>query len=106
MKHFRDEWIQEWCDENGWTDLYVERCNHYWAFPPQAVMPEPIPGEILRAIKAKKGLCQQEKVWLFSVGIISFLSLVTSWFLRCPLPIVFAFAFDAITVARLEVELI
>ncbi len=54
MKHYSDEWIEEWCQENGWTDLFVERSNSYWAFPPGAVMPEPIPAQALRVIKAKK----------------------------------------------------
>ena len=53
MKHYCEEWVKDWCFENGWTDLYVERC-HYWAFPPGAVMPEPIPPRVLRLIKAEK----------------------------------------------------
>jgi hypothetical protein len=31
MKKFCTEWIQEWCQENGWTDLFTVR-REYWAF--------------------------------------------------------------------------
>ncbi|WP_107670925.1 hypothetical protein [Cyanothece sp. BG0011] len=104
MKHFRDEWVQEWCEANGWTDLFRERYNHYWAFPPGAVMPEPIPSEVLRLIKATKGFCAEEKTWLMSAILISIISVALSYLLKNPMPIVFAFAFAAVTSAKLEVE--
>lgn len=104
MKHYCDTWIQEWCQENGWTDLFLERPDNYWAFPPGAFIPEPIPPKILRSIKVTRGLCWDEKVWLATAGAISALGVALSYLLKCPMPIVFAFAFDAITVARLEVE--
>ena len=104
MKHYRDEWIQEWCEQNGWTDMFRERYDNYWAFPPGAVMPEPIPAKIMRTIKADKGLCFEEKFWLALAAIITSISIVFSYFLKCPIPLVFAFGFAAITTARLEVE--
>ena len=104
MKHYRDEWIQEWCEKNGWTDVFMERYDNYWAFPPGAVMPEPIPTKIMRTIKADKGLCFEEKLWLALAAIITSISIASSYFFKCPMPLVFAFAFTAITTARLEVE--
>jgi hypothetical protein len=104
MRHYSDRWIQEWCDTNGWTDLFIERYNNYWAFPPGAVIPEPIPPKTLRSIKAEKGLCPEEKVWLTTAGILSLMAVILSYVFKCPMPMVFAFAFDAITVAQLEVE--
>ncbi|OKH22751.1 hypothetical protein NIES593_11515 [Hydrococcus rivularis NIES-593] len=104
MKHYCDGWIQEWCDNNGWTDLFMERRDFYWAFPPGAVIPEPIPTKTLRAIKAEKGLCPEEKVWIISATVLALVAAALSYILRCPMPIVFAFAFAAITVAQLEVE--
>ena len=104
MKHFHDVWIQEWCDNNGWSDLFQERYNNYWAFPPNAVMPEPIPEKALRLIKAEKGLTQDEQFWLAAAAIVSATAVVLSSFLGNPMPIVLAFAFDAITAAKLEVE--
>jgi hypothetical protein len=102
MKHYSDEWIQQWCLENGWTELFVERYNNYWAFPPGAVMPEPIPMNILREIKAKRGMSLEERRWLIGAGALSLLMLVFSFILKCPMPAVFGFAFDAITFAQLD----
>ena len=104
MKHFCDDWIQEWCEDNGWTDLVKERSNNYWAFPPGAVMPEPIPSEVLRFIKATKGFCTEEKIWLMWAFALSAAAVVFSYIFKSPMPIVFAFAFDAVTAAKLEVE--
>lgn len=104
MKHYRDEWIQEWCQENGWTDLIIERYNTYWAFPPGAVMPEPIPAKTLKVIKTQKGLSIEERIWSASTIIGTVIAAVVSYFLKCPMPMVLAFAFTAITVAQLEIE--
>lgn len=105
MKHYQDQWIEEWCQENGWTDLFTER-SLYWAFPPGAVMPEPIPVKVLKLIKSEKGFCGQEKIWLILASVITGLSVITSYLTQCPLPLVLAFAFAAITAAQLEVEYI
>lgn len=104
MRHYRDEWIQEWCDHNGWTDPMSVSTNFYWAFPPNGVMPEPIPGDILRLIKSEKGLTQDEKVWLGSAMSISLIAAIFTYFWHCPLPLVIAFGFSAVTAARLEIE--
>lgn len=104
MQHYQDEWIQEWCTDNGWTDLFRERYNHYWAFPPNCVMPEPIPPQVLRLIKQRKGLCLAEKVWLsLAVGSAVF-GMIFSYVLLSPMPLVFAFALSAIAVAKLDME--
>lgn len=104
MRHFQDEWIQEWCENNGWTELFRERYNFYWAFPPGAVMPEPIPQKTLRSIKTEKGLSADEKIWL-TVGVTaSIAAALLTCLIASPMPIVLAFAFDAIVVAQLEVE--
>jgi hypothetical protein len=104
MKHYCNEWIEEWCQENGWTDLFEERCNNYWAFPPGAVMPEPIPTHTLRLIKTQKGLTSQEKLWSVSAVFGTVVAVVSTYLLKCPIPLVLAFAFDAMTAAQLEVE--
>jgi hypothetical protein len=104
MKHYSIEWIEEWCQENGWTDLFVERRNNYWAFPPTAVMPEPIPPKVLNVIKAEKGLTCEERWLSISAVVTTIAAVVSSYLLKCPMPLVFAFAFDAVTMAKLEVE--
>ena len=105
MQHFHDEWIQEWCDRNGWTDLFMERYNHYWAFPPNCVMPEPIPQKVMRLIKSEKGLSSNEQKWLGYAIIASVFAMLVSYFLMTPMPLMFAFAFDAIVVARMDCEI-
>jgi hypothetical protein len=103
IKHFSEDWIREWCYENGWTDLFLNR-RDYWAFPPNGVMPLPIPKETLLEIKADKGFSEEEKVWLSVTVVVSFLATILSYFLRCPMPLVFAFAFSAIVVANFDVD--
>jgi hypothetical protein len=103
MKHYCDEWINEWCQENGWTDLVIEG-YHYWAFPPGAVIPEPIPPQVLRGIKSKKGLSTSERLWSTSAVIVTIMATIFSYFLKSPMPLVLAFAFAAVTVGLLEIE--
>ncbi len=104
MKHFHDEWLQEWCDNNGWTDLISERHDRYWAFPPNGVMPEPIPSKILMTIKKEKGFTNTEKRWATAAVIVSIVAIIASWIMACPLPIMPAFCFDAIVFALMECE--
>ena len=105
MQHFHDEWIQEWCDHNGWTDLFQERYDHYWAFPPNGVMPEPIPEKVMRLIKYEKGLTSTESKWLAWAIVVSALALAATCLFLTPMPLMFAFAFDAVTFARMECEI-
>ncbi|MBD2149223.1 hypothetical protein H6F44_03655 [Pseudanabaena sp. FACHB-1277] len=104
MKRFRDEWIDEWCRENGWTDLFIERCCNYWAFPPSSVMPLPIPNKILREIKAAKGMSDDEKLWSLAAVAISCLASICCFILKNPLPITCAFGVVAFIVGQLEIE--
>jgi hypothetical protein len=104
MKHFAEEWIAEWCQDNGWTDLFLERQTNYWAFPPNAVMPEPIPTKVLRQIKAEKGLSSEEQLWSASAIIATLMAIAFSYITKSPMPLVFAFAFAAVIVGRMEVE--
>jgi hypothetical protein len=103
MNHYAAQWIDDWCQDNGWTDWFIER-SRYWAFPPNAVMPTPIPGQALRAIKAERGLSAEERVWCGTAIFSAVLAMVSTYFLQSPMPIVAAFAFCAMVVARLEDE--
>lgn len=103
MKHFCDDWIQEWCENNGWTDWFLER-RDYWAFPPHGVMPLPIPKQTLMEIKSAKGFSPEEKIWLSVSIAISVFGALFSYAFHCPMPLVFAFAFTAIIVANFETD--
>jgi hypothetical protein len=104
IQHFHEEWVSDWCQENGWTDLFMERKNNYWAFPPGAVMPEPIPAKVLRLIKSEKGMTSSERFWSISALVGTVVAVISTYVLKCPMPMILAFAFDAVTAARLEVE--
>ncbi|MEL6222138.1 MAG: hypothetical protein AAFR31_05790 [Cyanobacteria bacterium J06627_8] len=104
MKHYSDKWVQDWCCENGWTDPVMEPLNHYWAFPPGAVMPQPIPVDTLRFLKSQNGMTSQEKAWSATAIAVSFVMAVLSYVLKCPMPLVAGFAFVAFVVAGLEVD--
>jgi hypothetical protein len=103
MKHFCDDWIQEWCENNGWSDWFLEHRN-YWAFPPHGVLPLPIPKESLMELKARKGYSLQEKIWLGTIIIVTLMGILSSYFTNSPMPLVFAFAITAIIVADLELD--
>lgn len=104
MQHYSEEWLLEWCTENGWTDLYQERPDHYWAFPPGAVMPQPIPTRALYDIKSTKGWCAQERILVVVGWAIAALSVLMTGLMRSPFPLVLVFVDGAIVSALLEVE--
>lgn len=104
INHYSIEWIEAWCIENGWTDLFMERRGNYWAFPPGGVMPEPIPLHVLRVIKEQHGLTNDELFWSIMAVFITILSVIYTFVFKSPMPLVFAFAFNAVTVAQLELE--
>ena len=101
MNHYCEQWISDWCQDNGWTDWFKERSS-YWAFPPNAVMPVPIPTQVLRAIKAERGLTVSERLWSLSAVISTIVAAASGYFCESPMPIVLAFGFCAIVVARME----
>ncbi len=104
MNHYCHTWIENWCQENGWTDLFIREKREYWAFPPHAVMPLPIPNQALRLIKAKQGFSPDEKKWCWTASAATVMAAVSSFLLQSPMPLVAAFAFCAMVVAQLEVE--
>ncbi|BAZ29380.1 hypothetical protein NIES4074_18250 [Cylindrospermum sp. NIES-4074] len=104
MNHYSIQWIEAWCQENGWTELFVERRNNFWAFPPGGVMPEPIPVHVLRLIKAENGLTVEERLWSMSAVVTTVVAVAAAFVLKCPMPLVLAFAVNAVTVAQLELE--
>lgn len=103
MKHYRDEWIREWCDANGWSDLYAEN-NLYWAFPPNGVMPQPIPIETMRSIKRKNGLSQQEKRCTVGLIILTATALAFTILYSTPMFLLLAFSVASLTIALLDIS--
>lgn len=82
----------------------MEPLNHYWAFPPGAVIPEPIPVDALRTIKSQQGLSRQEKAWSATAIAFAVVMVGLSYVLKCPMPLIAGFAYAAFVVAGLEVD--
>lgn len=101
MNHYCEQWIADWCEENGWTD-YFEQQSSYWAFPPQAVMPTPIPIQVLRSIKVKEGLSLDEKQWCVLAIVTLVTGLVISAMTAEPVAGMLGFAGCAAIVGRLD----
>lgn len=93
--------LETWCQENGWTDLFVERYQ-YWAFPPGAVMPLPIPQQVMQSFQLDQPLSLREKLGYGGAIAGTLAAGVLSYASHCPMPLIFAFAFSALTVAFLE----
>lgn len=96
-------WIQEWCQDNGWTDPFRER-REYWAFPPHGVMPMPIPTQALQVIKAKKGLSPIERLCFAAVSGVTAIAATTGLWFENPMPLVIAFVFCALVFAGMDDE--
>jgi hypothetical protein len=104
MNRYCITWIEDWCHSNGWTDLFTVKKNEYWAFPPQAVMPLPIPLEVLAVIKRQYGMSTDERKWCATaIGATAIASLI-SYFSHSPMPLIAAFGFSAVIVANLDAE--
>ena len=101
MNHYCEKWIADWCLEHGWTDYFRESTS-YWAFPPQAVMPTPIPDPVLKTIKSEKGLSLDEKQW-FTIAVTSLvIGTLLGFVINQPLPLILGFAFCAIVVGQMD----
>jgi hypothetical protein len=103
MNHYHEQWIADWCQAHGWTDWFSQQ-RGYWAFPPHAVMPTPIPSQVLRDIKAEKGFSPEERSWgLAGLGSLV-MGVVISYGWSSPMPMLMAFAFCAVVAIQLENE--
>ncbi len=101
MNKYCKAWIEEWCRDNGWTDPFKER-KSYWAFPPHAVMPLPIPTQDLQVLKARKGMSPQERLWCAAAWVAAVTGAALVYLLESPMPLVMAFGFCAIIFAQMD----
>lgn len=103
MNKYCMEWIVEWCQANEWTDPFQER-KEYWAFPPHAVMPLPIPDQALQSLKAEKGLSPAERLWVAIALVVTTIAATTGLWFDNPMPMVVAFVCCALIVAGMDDE--
>jgi hypothetical protein len=104
LNHYCLTWIEDWCNENGWTDVFTPNRNEFWAFPPHAVMPLPIPSKVLNDIKEEQGLTVDEQRWRLAAMLSTAIAILVSYIFQSPMPLVTAFMFCAFVVAQLEIE--
>jgi hypothetical protein len=97
------QYIQQWCQEHGWTDLFVEQ-RQFWAFPPGSVLPVPVPTRALEGFYNEREMTPQVGLLnLCSIGVALCAILLTVITLS-PVPLLAAFGCCAIAVALLEEE--
>jgi hypothetical protein len=96
-------YVRGWCQANGWTDLFVDHYQ-YWAFPPGAVMPLPVPATVLSAFQHDSQPVKSAQVVYGLLILASGVAMVWSGLQHSPMPLVLAFCMSAIAVAFLDTE--
>jgi hypothetical protein len=103
MPRVLHQYIQQWCQENGWTDLFVEQ-RQFWAFPPNAVLPVPVPTQALKGFYAEREMTPQVGLLNLSALGAALGAVFLTVFTLSPVPLLAAFGCCAIAVALLEEE--
>ena len=93
--------LNQWCCDNGWTDLFVERYQ-FWAFPPGSVLPLPVPSTVLEDIHARHYHAWKYPVGYSAVITGSAFALLCSLLMHSPMPAIVAFACSAIAIGILD----
>jgi len=72
MNNLTNTRIQKWCKNSGWTDLFVQE-GQFYAFPPGAVIPLPVPTEAIKLAKTLREIMADnlKKILLIIVHFIS-----------------------------------
>ena len=94
-------YLNQWCQEHGWTDLFVERYQ-FWAFPPGGVLPLPLPHAAIEGFYAQQATTQ--KHWFcYGLSVVSTLiAIPLAIASQSPMPLLAAFACAAIAVGMLD----
>lgn len=50
MENSIERHIKKWCENSGWTDSFVQK-GQFYAFPPGAVIPLPVPTAAIESAK-------------------------------------------------------
>lgn len=86
-----------WCQENGWTDLFIEQYR-LWAFPPGGVMPLPLPQSALQEVQLDASLSPRQVLSQSLVFAAAISSILTSFATHSPVVLVVGFAASALAV--------
>jgi hypothetical protein len=98
-------YIQQWCQEHGWTNLFIEQ-RQFWAFPPGSFVPVPVPTSAIERFYAKYRPTTQTRVLNLSVMGVALGSVMLTALTLSPIPLLLGFGCCAIVVALLEPEYI
>lgn len=97
------EKVLDWCNQNGWTDLFVE-CYRYWAFPPGGVIPEPLPADVVGSFASERSLSTEAKCWYGATILTATLAAFASFYWNSMMPVTTVFVFAALVLAKLDEE--
>lgn len=90
-----------WCQEHGWTDLFVEQYQ-YWAFPPGGVMPLPLPSQALQLIELPTAISpQQRRLQWLALAIALVTTGLSCWY-QSLMPLLVGFSTCALLIAAQE----
>ncbi|WP_404784800.1 hypothetical protein [Altericista sp. CCNU0014] len=103
MPRVLHQYIQQWCQEHGWTDLFVEQ-RQFWAFPPGSVLPVPVPTHALEGFYSEREMSPHVCLLSLSSIGLSLLSVFLTVRTLSPVPLLAAFGCCAIAAALLEEE--
>jgi hypothetical protein len=101
MLKYSQDVAMDWCQENGWTDFFIEQYR-YWAFPPGAVMPLPLPSDALHLVHKEKILTLPERILYGATLFFTVTTALLTYWLHSPMPIALGFIGCAVAVALLE----
>jgi hypothetical protein len=103
MVKYSQEFAIAWCQENGWTDFFTAQYR-YWAFPPGAVMPLPLPAAALQILNTPKVLTAKAKLAYGIAVMAGLVAILGTYWLNSPMPLVLGFATCAISFAAIDDE--
>jgi hypothetical protein len=95
------QFIQQWCKEHNWTDLFVEQ-QQFWAFPPDSFIPVPIPVSAIERFYAKRRSAPRFKVTSLSAVGAALSTVALTMLTFSPVPLLLGFGCCVIAVALLE----
>lgn len=101
MTHPLYPYLSQWCRDNGWTDLFVERYQ-FWAFPPGSVLPLPLPSAVLEDIHSQHYHRLKYSVSYAAIVVGIMLATGLSVLAHSPMPVIAMFAVSAIAVGILD----
>jgi uncharacterized membrane protein YedE/YeeE len=94
-------YLSAWCEDHGWTDLFLERYQ-FWAFPPGGVLPMPLPSDVFEDFQSQQQWSRKAiACYVLAIGS-TLLGIGWTFQSSCPMPLIMAFAVAAIAVAMLE----